>query len=189
MTDLVPITALGGAIPQRLRFGALELAENDDLALASLSLRAGQPQPTPFGLDLPGPGGWRAGADGISAFWTGPGQWIVEGAGRARQDFATMVHEAAPGVLVTEQTDGFVVFEIASSAGATPVLALLERLMNIDIATLGPGCATRTGLEHMAVFVVRRAEDRLAVIGMRSAAGTLWHVLSGTMARLEDIRT
>ena len=37
----------------------------------------------------------------------------------------------------------------------------------------------------MSVFVIRRSEDRLAVLGMRSAAGTLWHVLDAAAKRLE----
>lgn len=184
MTDLAPITALGGSLARAQSFGALAIAENADLALASLAQRRGSVQPVPMGLSLPGPGLWHAG-NGIAAFWTGPGQWMIEAPGRAAEDFAAVVKQAAPECSVTEQTDAFTAFEIASSAGAGPILALLAKLVNIDAAGFGPGSATRTGLEHMSVFVIRRAEDRLAVIGMRSAAGSIWHALETAAARLQ----
>ena len=176
MTDLIPLTALGAAAPRQAAIGALRLSENAGLALASLALRAGAPRPAPFGLDLPGPGGWTAGM-GTAAFWTGPDQWMIEAEGRAHEDFARALAAEAPGCSVTEQTDGWVAIEIASAAGPAPILRLLEKLVNLDPAGLGPGRATRTGLHHMSVFVLRRAPDRLAVLGMRSAAGSLWHAL------------
>jgi heterotetrameric sarcosine oxidase gamma subunit len=184
VTDLKPITALGTEAPRSETFGALSITENADLALASLALRRGTAQPVPMGLALPGPGGWAAG-QGVAAFWAGPGLWMIEAAGRAEEDFARELKSAAPGCSVTEQTDGWVAFEVISSAGAAPILRLLEKLVNIDPAGFGPGRATRTGLEHMSVFVIRRAGDRLAVLGMRSEAGTLWHALETAAARQE----
>ncbi|WP_296374647.1 hypothetical protein [Yoonia sp.] len=53
----------------------------------------------------------------------------------------------------------------------------------IHLARLGPGQATRTVLDHMGVFVLRSAHDRLAILGARSAAGSLWHAISGAAAR------
>lgn len=171
MTDLSPICALGAAVPQSRTIGAVMLTENAQLGLASLALRRGGTAPAP-GLALPGPGGWAQG-DGIAAFWTGPDQWMVEFPGQADQDVAARL--AGPGVSVTEQTDGFAAFEIAAPE---PVLvALMEKLVNVDPARFGPGSATRTGFHHMSIFVIRRAADRLAVLGMRSAAGTIWHAL------------
>lgn len=177
MTDLSPITALGGTVPESARFGALTITENADLALASLAPGRGAGAPAPMGLPLPGPGGWAQGG-GIAALWTGPDQWLIEGAGRAAGDFADLIRGAAPGCLVTEQTDGFVAFEIASDAGAAAIEDLLAHLVNIDLSRFGPGCATRTGLEHMSVFVIRRTAERVAILGMRSAAGSLWHALT-----------
>lgn len=171
VTDLTPICALGGAKPQSRSIGAVTLTENAQLGLASLALRRGGAAPA-LGLTLPGPGGWAEG-DGIAAFWTGPDQWMVEFPGRAAEDVAARL--ADPGVSVTEQTDGFAAFEIAAPE---PVLvALMEKLVNVDPAGFGPGSATRTGFHHMSIFVIRRAADRLAVLGMRSAAGTIWHAL------------
>lgn len=191
MTDLTPICALGAEAPQQARFGALHLAENPGLGLASLALRRGQSAADPAlpgltlpGLVLPGPGGW-AGTAGLAAFWTGPDMWMIEGPGQAEADFAAQVKAWAPGASVTEQTDAWAVIEIASSAGAAPLEALLARLVNIDLAGFGPGRAMRTGLEHLSVFVIRRAEDRVAVLAMRSAAETVWHALT-TVARRQE---
>ena len=188
MTDLTKLpliatTALGGTKPLEVQHGALRIAENSALALASLSLRRGSVQPAPFGLALPEPGGW-ASMGSHAALWMGPGQWLIEGEGLAETDFAAALQTQCLGCSVTEQTDGFVAFEITSEAGDAPILALLAKLVNIAPARLKPGMGTRTGLEHMSVFVIRRAPDRLAFLGMRSAAATLWHALTTAAARL-----
>lgn len=184
MPDLTATTALGGPTPRAAGFGPLTLTENPGLALASLALRCDAATPTPLGLTLPGPGVWSDGA-GVSALWTGPGQWMVEAPGRAEQDFAAALAAEAPGCSVTEQTDGWVAVEIASTRGAAPILTLAERLLNLPPEALAPGKGTRTGLHHMSVLVIRRAPDRLAVLGMRSAAGSLWHALELAAQRLE----
>lgn len=183
MPDLKPITALGGGTARAVKYGALTLEENTGLALASLALRRGAAEPAPFGLRLPGPGLWTSDGN-AGALWTGPGQWLLEAPGRAETDFAADVVAACPGCSVTEQTDGFTAFEIRSAAGEAPILALMAKLVNLNPSRFGPGAATRTGLEHMSVLVIRRAADRLAVIGMRSAAATLWHALEIAAARL-----
>lgn len=184
MTDLIPLCALAGPTPRIERYGAVTIEETPSLALASLALRRGAARPAPFGLALPGPGGWVQSGD-VAASWLGPDQWLVEGEGRANEDFSGALAAAAPGCSVTEQTDGWVAFEIVSSEGAAPLLKLLARLVNIDPSRLAPSMAARTGLEHMNVLVIRRAEDRLAVLGMRSMAESLSHALAKTARRLD----
>jgi heterotetrameric sarcosine oxidase gamma subunit len=181
VTDLTPICALGAAKPQSRSIGALSLTENSDLGLASLALRRGTARPD-IGLILPGPGGWAQGG-GIAAFWTGPEQWMVEFPGRAGEDVAARL--AGPGLSVTEQTGGFAAFEIAAPEPA--LLELAERLVNVDPDRLTPGRATRTVFHHLGVFVIRRAADRLAVLGMRSAAGSIWQGLLDA-AELQEAR-
>lgn len=187
MPELSPVTALGAVSARSVNRGALALQENSDLALASLAIRRGAPWPVPFGLDLPGPGAWkRQGA--VSVLWTGVDQWLVEGHGLAATDFAAELGAKAPGCSVTEQTDGFVAFEIRSTEGEAPILTLLSKLVNLDPERFGPGAAVRTGLEHLSVHLIRRASDHLAVVGMRSSAETLWHALENAMARLDRRR-
>ncbi|GHF48079.1 sarcosine oxidase subunit gamma [Seohaeicola zhoushanensis] len=183
MTDLTAICALGATEPRRETFGALTLAERPDTALLSVALRRGAAQPAPLGLALPGPGAWAVG-EGLAAFWTGPGQWMVEVPGKADTDVVATFLPNLPGCSLTEQTDGWTLFEFSAKSGAT-VGRLLERLVNLDTASLAPGRATRTAVEHMGVFVIRRAEAELAVWGTRSAAESLWHALSTTARRME----
>lgn len=171
MTDLTPICALGAPEPRTRRIGALTLTEEAALGLASLVRRRDAPAPN---LTLPGPGEWAAGDD-IAAFWTGSDQWMVEFPGGADRDVAGDLALRAPGWSVTEQTDGFVCIQIRGEA--TALTALLEKLVNLDPRRCGPGTATRTGFHHLSAFVIRRADDRLAVMGPRSAAGTIWHGL------------
>jgi len=165
-----------------MRLGALLLRDTPDLALASLALLRGAAQPAPFGLVLPGPGGWIASGT-AAAFWTGPDQWMIEAAGRASGDFAAALAAAAPGCAVTEQTDGWAGFDFEGPAAA--IDRLIERLVNIDPGQLAPGRATRTGLHHMGVFVIRRAPDILGVLVGRSFAASLRHALETAALHLE----
>ena len=183
VTDLAAITALGESAPIRAEIGALTLIENSNLALASLSVPRGQNVPMIFEMTLPEVGQWQAGAD-ISAFWTAPNQWIIEGHNRANEDFAELVKRAAPDCCVTEQTDGWVAFDIFSNDGSKPIADLLEKLVNIDVNALKTGTAVRTGLHHMSVYLIRRRDDQITIFGMRSLAGALCHALETAAMRL-----
>lgn len=187
MADFRAVTALGTDLPRSFCHGPFSLVENADLALASLALRRGVGQPVPFDVTLPGPGGWvRKGS--VSAFWTGPDQWMIEAEERAESDFARELAAVCPGCSLTEQTDGFVAFEIRADRGETPILALMSKLVNLDPARFPAGSATRIGLEHMSVFAIRRTPAHLAIVGMRSAAETLWHVLETAIFRSAESR-
>ena len=181
MTDLTPITALGAPAPRTAQHGDLALSENAGLALASLSMPRGAPPPAPFGLALPGPGRLVAAAP-HGAFWMGQDSWMITGDGLAETDFAATVASEAPGARITEQTDGFAAFDITGPEAG--IAALLERLVNLPPEALAPGHATRTGFEHMSVFVLRRAPDSVTLLGMRSAAASVWHTLESTLSRL-----
>jgi sarcosine oxidase subunit gamma len=182
VTDLIPLTALGATELRSERFGALTIAEDESYGLASLTLRKGQSAPTPFGLTLP-KAGIAAQSDGTSAIWTGPDQWLILGAGQAQTDFAAEVLTQMPQASVTEQTDGLVCFDIRSDAGGLPITALMSKLVNLPPEAYATGRATRTGLEHMTVFLYRRDEGHLSILGMRSYAGSLWHALVAAAER------
>lgn len=177
----MPQSAFGLTDPRVETLGLLTLREQTETALASLALRKGAAVPVPFGLVLPGPGERLAG-DTAGAFWMAPGQWMIEGPGLAETDFAAAVLAQAPGCSVTEQTDGWVIIEIDGPADRLE--ALRERLVNLPPEVLAPGRATRTLLHHMSVFILRPAEGRLTVMGMRSMAGSLWHALEVAAGRL-----
>ncbi|WP_292217094.1 sarcosine oxidase subunit gamma [Mesorhizobium sp.] len=179
------MTALGAAQPRLASFEALDIRENTESALASLALRRGATKPVPFGLHLPEPGRWVVG-QGVASFWVSPDQWMIEAEGRAEENFAAELKRASPDCAVTEQTDGWIVFEIVSRSGTAPLEALLSKLVNINLAGFGPGHATRTGLEHMSCYVIRRSEYHVAVLGARSFAGSLWHALETAARRLKE---
>lgn len=186
MTDLISTSAFGDTAARTAQFGMLRLCEDTGLGLASLAVPQGQAAPAPFGLTLPGPGGWTSG-DRIAAFWTGPDQWMIEGTGQGHDDFAALIGAEVSAAAVTEQTDGWVAINITGPAGQ--IVALLERLVNLAPEATAPGRATRTGLHHMNVFLIRRAPDQLTILGMRSAAGSLWHAVAETAKRLTEAAT
>ncbi|WP_095588951.1 sarcosine oxidase subunit gamma [Actibacterium ureilyticum] len=185
MTDLIPTTAFGTTTARTATHGALSMAEDVTTALASVALRRGADVPVPLGLPLPGPGGW-AGADGAMAVCMGPDQWLILGADGAGGDFAADIAAAAPDCSVTEQTDGWVILDIRSKddADGAPMAELLTRLVNLDPATLAPGRATRSQTGHLGIIALRLAPDRLLLLGLRSAAESLWQHLDGTLRRL-----
>ncbi|MBM2294323.1 sarcosine oxidase subunit gamma [Sulfitobacter pseudonitzschiae] len=181
MPDLTPLTALGHDQPQSVTYGNLTMGDCPDLALASLTLRRDAPVPLPFGLDLPGPGGYVASAE-VAAIWTGPRQWMIEAKAKGCTDFAAQVKAQAPDAIVTEQTDGWAAFDITSPDGAA-IGRLLEKLVNIDPGTVSPGTASRTSLHHMNVLLVRPDPCCLRIWVGRSFAGSLWHAVIGAAAR------
>ena len=111
---------------------------------------------------------------------------MIGAEGLAETDFASRLETEAPACTVTEQTDGWVAFDIVSASGEAPVTALMSRLVNLNARVLAPGHATRTGLHHMSVFAIRHSEEALTFAGMRSLADSLWHALAETIRLLES---
>jgi heterotetrameric sarcosine oxidase gamma subunit len=183
VTDLQAITALGAFAPFEIQVGNLTIRENTNLALASLSVSRGQGVPMLMGMTLPDVGQCAVGSE-VSAFWTAPNQWFIEGQGRAHEDFAASVKTAAPECFVTEQTDGWVAFDVYSDNGIRPVEGLLEKLVNIDVDGLKDGTAVRTGLHHMSVYLIRRGDTHVTIMGMRTFAAALCHAIESTAAGL-----
>ncbi|WP_339109588.1 sarcosine oxidase subunit gamma [Thioclava sp. GXIMD4216] len=179
VTDLIAQTALGGTRPKTETLGSMTLTERPDIALASVVARHGQSLTEVAGLPLPAPGALTQGA-GLTAFWAGPKQWLIEGEARAEEDFAAWVKTQASAASVTEQTDGWVAFDITGPE----MDRLLERLVNLPDSAKATGQATRTGLHHMSVFLLRLADDHCRIWGMRSYAGSLWHALHEVASRL-----
>jgi sarcosine oxidase subunit gamma len=73
---------------------------------------------------------------------------------------------------VTEQTDAWVQLEVTG-----PLQPLFERLCDLDLDRFGPGSATRTVIEHLGCYAVRRAADKITLLGPRSSAGSLHHAI------------
>ena len=79
---------------------------------------------------------------------------------------------------ITEQTDAWVRFDVSG----TRLPALFERLCSFDLRSNGAGSATRTVIEHLGCYLIRRADTVLTLYGPRSSAQSLHHALT-TAAR------
>jgi len=176
--SLKSLTPLGHAAAETVTVGPVTIVENVAVALASLASRRDREAEVASiaaaaGIVLPGPGQATSGAV-YGALWLGPEQWMVEAPFASHEDIVAILKplfgEAAS---ITEQTDAWVRFDLT----AADLPALFERLCGFDLRRNGPGAATRTVIEHLGCYVVRRAETEVSVIGPRSSAHSLHHAL------------
>ena len=179
MHKLKPITPLGGDTPRTDTIGSITITEVVDQALASIAARTDQASAVQkamadkIGLALPAVGQSAQSAP-YAAFWMGPDQWMVT----APHDSHELLAPELKPILgdcasVVEQTDGWCRFDVEGA----DLCDLFERLTNAPVRTMETGAALRTTAEHLGVFLWRLAEDRMAVIGPRSSAGSLHHGL------------
>lgn len=173
MPDLTPLSPFGLTTPRHATHGSLTLSEMTGLALYSVALAQGVNVPRPFDLTLPDVGGLVVQGDWL-AFWTGPAQWMLSCPDGAAIPDCT-------GCAVTDQSDGWVTLDLRAPDAAT-LERVLEKLINLDLRRFQAGQARRTGLAHLAAFVLRLDVGHMRILGPRSAAGTLWHALD-TAAR------
>jgi sarcosine oxidase, subunit gamma len=174
---LKPLSALGREFLSVETIGPVTLSEDMDTALASLASRRGREAEVAAlaaeaGVPLPEPG--QAAVQGSwGAFWVSPGMWMVEAPYATHEDIVAHLKpifgEAAS---ITEQTDAWARFEVTG-----PLQPLFERLCNLDLGRFGPGSATRTVIEHLGVYAIRRAPNRMTLLGPRSSADSLHHAL------------
>ena len=181
--SLTPLTALGHAAPENVTIGPVTIAEVTTTALASLASRRGRAADvtaaaTAQGIPLPGPGRAEPGAP-FAAFWLGPDQWMVEAPFATQEDIAAILRPMfGDSASITEQTDAWVRFDVSG----TRLPALFERLCSFDLRSNGAGSATRTVIEHLGCYLIRRADTVLTLYGPRSSAQSLHHALT-TAAR------
>ncbi len=174
---LRPLPALGGALPAAERIGPVAIAESMDAALASIAVRRGREaevrtRASRAGLSLPGPGEVAVGAP-WTAFWVGPEMWFIEAPHATHEDIVGHLKPLfGDAASITEQTGAWVRLEVSG-----PLQPLLERLCNLDLWRFGPGSATRTTIEHLGVYAIRRAPDQMTLLGPRSSADSLHHAL------------
>lgn len=178
MHDLVPLTALGAATPRRDTIGAITIAENPDVALASVAARRGETDACKVALaawlDAPAPGIAEHSGDARAAFWLGPDMWMLEAPFATHEGMAQDLAQRFQGVAsVTEQTDAWARFDLSGDALAE----MLARLTNLDLATLPARFARRTVMEHVGCYLLRRGAG-YSVYGPRSSADSLHHALA-----------
>jgi sarcosine oxidase, subunit gamma len=177
------MTPLGQGAAQAVSVGRVTIAEVTDTALASLAARIGQGAAFQgaarrLGIPLPAPGRHQA-ASPFAGFWIGPDQWMVEAPFATHEDIVAALRPAfGASAAITEQTDVWARFDV--TAPDLPVL--FERLCAYDLRANGPGSATRTMIEHLGCYVIRRTGTQVSVIGPRSSAQSLLHAIE-TAAR------
>ena len=172
---LKPLSALGHDTALVETAGPWVLTERMDVALASLALRRGREaevrdKAQAAGVPLPGPGQSEAGVFG--SFWMTPEMWMVEAPYASHEDIrAHLLAVFGAAASITEQTDAWVRFDIAG-AGLGRVL---ERLTNVDFAQAADGAASRTVIDHLGCYLVKRSGTEITIYGPRSSAAVLHH--------------
>jgi sarcosine oxidase, subunit gamma len=168
---LKAMTALGAWAAAVVTVGPLTITERTDIALASVAARRGRVLVGP--VDLPGPAMWAAGTP-YSAFWVAPEMWFVEADFAAHEGIAAEMKAAfGDAASVTEQTDAWVIFDLA----AHDLAPVLERLCNADFSARPTGYATRTMMEHLGVYLIKLGPGSARIFGPRSSAQSLLHAI------------
>jgi len=172
------LTALGAQTPRTVDIGPLRISERCDVALASLAIRRGQEAAfrhaaAALGVPLPAPSRFEPGTP-LSAFWVAPEMWFVEAPFESFEDIVGHLKPAfGAAASITEQTDAWVRFDLS----APDLTALMERLCTVDFPVVPTGYASRTVIEHLGCYLVKRGNTEVTLYGPRSAAKSLLHAV------------
>ncbi|MEM1078078.1 MAG: sarcosine oxidase subunit gamma [Pseudomonadota bacterium] len=176
-------TALGALAPREETIGALTLTERVEFALASVSARQGREETCRSGLaellgSVPGPGAAKL-RQPETGFWIGTEAWMIIAPFDTREDLATELKTRfGDSASITEQTDGWVLFDLAGDR----IAAAMELLCSVEIRRMPPGTAKRTVIDHLGCFVLRPGEgDLIRILGPRSSADSLHHAVLTAM--------
>ena len=171
-------TALGQTTPRVVQIGPYRIAERFDVALASLATRRGREKDVArvaiaAAVPLPAPARAETGAP-FGAFWVAPQMWFIEAPFADYEDIVGHLKPAfGDAASLTEQTDAWVRFDL-SGAG---LVALFARLSNLDLAALPDGYASRTVIDHLGCYLIRRGPADITLYGPRSSADGLLQAL------------
>ena len=184
---LKPLTALGANAPLEEALRPWSLTEVVDVALASVAPRRGREAEVraaaaKAGIDWPEVAMATQGAV-FGAIWLTPDVVMVEAPFASHEDIRPKMLEIfGDAASITEQTDAWVRFDLKGSG----LSRLFEKLCNVDLGAVPATHATRTVIEHMGCYLVKRGSDRsVTLYGARSMAGSLHHALhlaAGTVA-------
>ncbi|MEZ5799158.1 MAG: sarcosine oxidase subunit gamma [Paracoccaceae bacterium] len=179
------LTALGHAEPETRAIGSCRIVERFDVALASVAIRRGkgaafEKAAKAAGIPLPAAARAETGTP-YGAFWVAPEMWMVEAPFASHEDIVALLKPAfAEAASITEQTDAWVRFDLS----APDLRPLMEKLSNLDFAAAPDGMASRTVIEHIGCYLIRRSADEVTIYGARSSAASLLHCLEVTAASL-----
>lgn len=180
---LKPLTPLGHASPESVIIGPVTITEITDTALASLATRACRAgdvatAAAQAGIALAAPGQWTESVP-FASFWLAPDHWMIEAPFASHEDIrAALLPLFGTAASITEQTDAWARFDVTASDPPR----LFERLCNVDLPRAPAGFATRTVIEHLGCYLVKRTANQISAIGPRSSAAALFHALE-TAAR------
>lgn len=182
MDDLVATTALGGSEPRIDTVAGVTCTERPDVALASVAARMGQEKAAAKKLakliGAPAPDVGRFTEAEISAFWSGPDQWMVEAPFGTHEDLAAQTKQImTEAASVTEQTDAWARFDLDGN----DVLSVMELLCALDLRTMDHGAAARTPIHHLGCFVLRRGPEAFSIYGPRASAESVHHAIVTAM--------
>lgn len=175
---LKPLTALGHVAPVHEILGPWTLTERFDVALASLAPRRGrlaevEAAAAKAGIPLPAPARAQSGTP-FGAFWMTPEMWMVEAPFDSHEDIRpAMLAIFGEAASITEQTDAWARFDLSGEG----LERLMERLSNFDLGPAPEGAATRTVIEHLGVYLIKRSATEITLYGPRSSAQSLHHAL------------
>ena len=175
---LKPCSAFGLDAPTVVQIGPYRIAERLDVALASVATRrdrAGDLATAAHAAAVPLPQPARAvPGHPFSALWVAPEMWFIEAPFHSHPDIAADLKTAlGDAASVTEQTDAWVRFDLT----APSLTRLLERLSNVDLDAVPVGYASRTVIDHLGCYLVKRAVGDVTLYGPRSSAKSLLHAL------------
>jgi sarcosine oxidase, subunit gamma len=178
---LKPLTSLGYDAAKIIEIGGYRIVERFDIALASLATRKGREKDVvkiakAGRLPLPAPGRSETGKP-YGAFWLSTQQWMIEAPFASHEDISAHLKSIfGDAASITEQTDAWVRFDIY----AADLHPLFEKLCNVDLPAVPVGYASRTVIEHIGCYLIKRGEQDVTLYGPRSMAVSLLHVLEVT---------
>lgn len=181
---LTPAPALGPGKSGRFEVGGYCIAENTGFAMTSISARTGSQETVMKNLkaaletDLPSAGRFKSN-QGRTAFWTGPGQWMMLASNVDHELQAVdLANRLIGDASVTEQNDGWACFDVTGP----DLEAVFERLAAMDVRQFTTGMATRTVIEHVACFLLcMETRTHFRTFAGRSYAHSLLHAVKSAL--------
>ncbi|MEE2944749.1 MAG: sarcosine oxidase subunit gamma [Pseudomonadota bacterium] len=185
---LSPRTAFGASEPMRATIGKATLTERPEFSIASVTARAEQggiAAKLTSGVDVSGSEFVQT--DTRTVFWTGPNQWFVLDDHSTDETLAqTLKADLGAAASVTEQNDGWVVFDLTGE----DLDEVLERLCSINLSELARGRAQRTVIEHVGSFVLCLEQGRsYRLLCGRSFAPSFAHAIKEIMVSVNAQKT
>lgn len=180
---LPPITALGGSEPRIETVASVTCREVPEVALASVTARLGHESQTKTALEkavgMAAPDVGHVATKTLTAFWTGPDQWMVEGPFDSHEDLAAQLKTRVKDhASVAEQTDAWTRFDVSGEN----VLGVMELLCNLNTRQMAVDTVNRSSIHHLGCFIRRITNDHFGIYGPRASAGSLHHAIITAMS-------